>query len=371
MESETKYHRRISDEFFDVKKRRKIYDILGVSEDDDQHLEITDKDKRCIIVHYSASPPNAPPESVKHVRGYVINIDEMKIACATYPYTPEFVPADCPSLLEKVKASVAHEGTILRLYKTGGYIYLSSYRRLTVDFSWSGLRTYRELFLQKWSLDLGIPNQDRCYVFLIQDPRQRIAYPSKELRLFLVGVFEGKTPIDMSQPLEELNGFDTSKIIINKPIKNIETIEQACQYLARYKWNEVPQLLLWDSKGSYVKIQHEAYRVRVEARGDIPNVDIRYLQTTEANRELLVEMFPHLKEYDREVQERLGKLKKLYEKRYVNNRPVKLPHTIHAFLSVVNKMTDTTSEEKIKSAIKIYNGEKLSQMLSSVRVNDE
>ena len=364
---------RISDRVYDRATRAKIYQALNVTEKDDELLEVTDSDSRALMIHYVGSNP---PDTVRHVRGYVVEKKSGRLVCATFPFTPEYTLEDCPEIEDPISCTVAQEGTIVRMYCIGDNMYVSTYKRLSCDFAWSGLTPYAELFKRKWG-DESIPDVSRCYVFLIQDPMSRIAYPSTELRVFLVGVFkieEGNKlrVYDLGgDQVPELADINTENIIINKPIKGIKSMKEAKEHLRRHNWKDVPQLLIWNTKGSILKLQQDEYKTRVLARGEEPNIYIGFIRASDRDREYIRELVPDIDMFMAAANEVFGKLKMLYRQRFVQHQRKNLPVAMYKFLEFAhnNRKEDDTDDSLMDNAIRTCDSRDLSIVLATVRIN--
>ena len=136
------------------------------------------------LVHFlPAENTMIPDKDVDFCRGLIFFVPEdkdapAKLVARSYPHTPEFIYIENKSSevdqkitdFEPVSATVAHEGTILRLFNFQGKWRFSTHRRINgLKSRWTGEAFGKILARVAPELDTSVLNENYCYVLLLED----------------------------------------------------------------------------------------------------------------------------------------------------------------------------------------------------------
>lgn len=143
------------------------------------------------LYHYTTCDDIAP-ESLKQVRGVILDSSNNNIVVRSFPYTNEFigVETNLPFLNERRKNMYFHsnEGTIIRVFHYAGEWHVSTHRRIDAFQSrWGGPCSFGEFFQAAIETCLEKPfaefletlDKSHQYIFLLYStPQTRIVSPS-------------------------------------------------------------------------------------------------------------------------------------------------------------------------------------------------
>lgn len=353
----------ISEEFPD--KANLIFELLKVNPEEDKNLRILDQvaDENLILVHYIE-----PNRKNRHIRGIIVDVDQMKVVAKSFPYTEE-VPTNQPdetldiSLGEKYEVTKAYEGTIIRVFQgeVGKKWYMSTHRKIDGTRSrWSG-PTFGEMFDEIW----GTPHKwddylvsGNCYIFLLSHGANRLVCEVSTPSLYHLQTFT-QVERDMIPTNKALTKIHPNvKQQIRLPLTSIDEIVKEAGLL---DWRECSGLLVtnYSAKDGDIsecwKIVPDEYNSRRLIRGNEPNFRLRYLQLKKEDSEKSIrELFPEKKDLFDKVEKDLLKLpdflSEYFVERYYNKRFIYLPRDIHAILKDTSIGFDTSLkvEDNIK-----------------------
>lgn len=174
----------------DIKKQ--IANILNIELTDSWNIYDSDPDHNLYLIHYDQE---ADMNKYKDLRGIVVDIKAKTVVCRSYGFTPTAVKdkielsddgmihitdiyGDEHTMNpEQIKMKIGFEGTIIRIFKHAGKIYLSTHRRLNTSKSrWGDSITFEKMYSQLNGPDpKSLFNEESnyspyCHIFLMVHP---------------------------------------------------------------------------------------------------------------------------------------------------------------------------------------------------------
>jgi len=270
---------------------KKIKEVFGESP---YFMNVKGNDERCIIVIDHFRTPL--DKFVEKVDGCIVDPKNMEVIC----YFPYMSRREL-KYKEEVKESDINwentiieeliDGTVIRLYYDDEWK-IATLR--TIDASnayWLSEKSFKELFLECNQLNFDDLNKSYIYGFIICHPNNKI-----------VTHYEVKSLVHMAT-LDKSNKFNNVDVDLGivKPKKLIFTsfsqMIESCLKLQFY----LPGYLVTDGKGNKTKYIAPHYTYVKNLKGNVPNIEIRYLQMR-LNNEFVNEFVIYFPEYTPIVQ---------------------------------------------------------------------
>ena len=236
------------------------------------------------LIHY-LPPENSiiPSKEVDVCRGLIFFVPEntkehSKCVARSYPYTPEYIYLESEKeTLEKIitdfnptKATLAHEGTIIRLFYFHNKWYFSTHRRINgLRSRWTGEAFGKILERVCPDLDTKVLNKDYCYVLLLED---------QYTGLVCSGVGNGN--------LYHTCTYDMTKNELVKPLNTVGKLAETLPADLTLITNRVKNInaltecgvILKNKHDQYLKILNSTYASSRQFLDNEPSLAIRYLQ---------------------------------------------------------------------------------------------
>ncbi len=464
-----------------------IYQHVGLTDKlcNEGNIRIIDHndDDNLILIHYLKYS-----EKVSHVRGVIFDItntDKVEIVCHSFA-SNEDTDIDDPDLSDKINfnyivCSLGIEGTIIRLFKgriTGKW-YISTHKKIDGhDSRWGGPK-FGDIFYSIWNklnstssestssasessestssestssasessestsessesrkedndtdkypLDFdSYFDPNKCYIFMINHPDNRLVCYIDEPKLYLLGhgeyrqfkpvntvdinlkeelnsknKKEEKEETDSKNEKEEKDGNDEIRMmgimygsktsllrecpVINYPLYlKIESVNDLKKALSLVNWKTHTGILVntRDSKNrmKIMKFSPETYKNKREIRGNDPNFKFTYMRMKSEGPERLnelFELFPEKMEYfksvENEIQNLHPYLSDLYQNRFTNRDFSTLPKEEYFIVTnAYNKMCDDASSNpdhnlKIKEVLKTSSVRQINAMIKRMK----
>jgi len=289
---------------------------------------------KTVLLHYISTVNEngkinfQPMQYIGHVRGIVLK-ETMKrettggpkweIICKSFPYTPELIIGECElPIPANSKAFSCHEGTIIRLYWSGGsnsntelptdHWTISTHRRIDAENSrWAG-PTFGEMFGSLNELNPENLNKDVCYVFVLIHSENRLVYPVKENKLIPVAEYtrsNGNLRVVQANPID---------------LKTTEDLVLAVNSMDSYQTPEATGIILFHPFSPFpIKVVSKEYHLKRSVRGNEASIRTRYTQLrgTPA-QELLVSWYPESIQEFNKVDQEISGLSKYLHTEYLN-----------------------------------------------------
>lgn len=368
----SRYHSKPEIKHLGVDVAPKVFQLLGVSPEMNEFLRILDRDEDLILVHYIELIP-----SLFHIRGTVIDLNQMKIVGISFPHTPEYE-------IEEIKHAIrgfsppyfvnyTHEGTIVRLFYAQEQWYFSIHKKLNGRRSrWSG-PTFGDIFDQLWG-DVEfdeVLDRNNCYVFLLSHPDNRLVSPIPEPSLSFICAFERK---ENQMKINRDITFQHSTVKFPSPELEVENIEELKVECEKLDWKLQTGLLICqeteDNKLVCAKIVPSGYTDRRNVRENEPNFRLRYLHLLQNRRGYEIrDMFPEkldiFDSVDKDLEKVPGFLASYYRKRYQEKQYIMLPQELHYVLEATRKRFNKSKsiEDNIRNQMKYSNGRQLNAII--------
>lgn len=292
--------------------KKVLRDVYSVDIEDNWDV-LNEKDNLSLI-HYKTE--RGEPENGE-LRGVVIDKDLGIVVASSFRYTPnETYDEEIPIISPEQKYYLGIEGTILRVFKNKGKIYISTHKKIdAVKSRWGSSPTFVELFRKNGSYDINtLFDADcdygiYCYVFMVVDPSIMVSsklpigesYDRKGFVMYLgtcktsddLSKFNGakvdtrERIIDTSDMFDYLTKKSENPIVRPKEI----TVEQAKEHLTTGLFSLTKNknslatmngefvIIASDDLTKFpdmVKLCSRAYLYKLDVRGGDPNVYHRY-----------------------------------------------------------------------------------------------
>jgi len=361
---------------------QKIYDLLNIPISSDKFVRIIDETEHYILVHYVFLHA-----SVKHIRGWIIDIHNYTIVCRSFPYTEEYLSTDLPSnvlvgINENTKVYKSHDGTIIRLwYNTYDSKWmLSTHKRINGERSkWSG-ETFKNTFDRLVSLEcINELDTTRCYVFMIQQVSNRLVCKINSDKLYYLMSYH----LDNSQLIRDIELAPLPTTFTITPIEYI-TYEsdglKLCdiqKYIENMSWENYSGIMIEYNDNVCAKILIPQYHKYKELRGNDPNLTMTYLSLIHSsqldefkklyNEERYVQLFT---EIDDKLNRLPHKIRASYKIRYEQKRFLRVCAEEHYILvktfEAVQNNNKLNPMDIIKDLLKTSNARQLNAMLKNL-----
>lgn len=345
-----------------------IFDLLGVSREYDDWLRVFDEVDDLVLIHYMTLCPE-----VAHIRGIIVKLGETPtIVAGTFPHTPEGSWDEVAEDLNEFRhATIAYEGTILRLFFSGAKWYLSTHKKIDgMRSRWSGATfgsSWLELFGNESPSKYFLENVGTCYAFLLSDPSNRMVCHIPEKKLYHVGTFSEMNLVPASE-----SDYIVShpNVTINKPL-SITSVEELKTVATEVDWRVATGVLVW-CQGGFIKLVPDQYLEMKNVRGNEPNMRMRYLElmlTGEAHklRSLFPEKTTYFDEIDCQYNSLVPYLHELYVYRYEEGQYLRLDREEHYILNNVSNAilqgSAFTPQVLIEMALQRSNARQLNAMI--------
>lgn len=309
--------------------------LIGIDPKWQHFVRILDKEGPLVLVHYitvtlenSEEPDNEVLSQIGEARGIIIDTENNKIVCRSYPYTPENTFSDIP----EGDAYKACEGTVLRLFNFHNKWYLSTHRKINAMNSYWAGPTFGELFNQIKQFEYDSLDKNYCYVFLMSHDDNRLVYKVVEPQLLVITVYNQATTSFLVEGEYTLpKGTKAPVKVFENNKASVFDVHDAVIRANSFDYSG----LLFVANSRYpkpVKIINKTYDQLKKARGNNPNLRTRYLQLrgTEDGK-LLVNWFNETRynqEFDaaeKDLDELIRFLHSVYMNRYVEKNFSDLP----------------------------------------------
>lgn len=343
---------------------------------------ITDELDTLKVFHYNECD-NTSSNDIKEVRGIIK--ENNTIVCKSFPFTPEVTtdhPEELSSLvgeeLSSAKWYESHEGTILRLWEHNGKWNLSTHRKIDSFLSkWGGKSSYGELFTyalteskhvwnkSSWADDesddekeqnifnlfCSLCDKNNVYVFLLRntDENRIVVKGYTSPHLFLLGTFHRPTNFTYHVPKET---FPFHLPTEYKP-KAKEIISSCATYINTLDPFKVQGLIAITPSGKMFKFVHPEYYNYEECRGNVPNLDFRYLELLHnpVKKQLFLELYPEhaeeLKTCDTILDDISINIFKKYLQRFIHKQVVVLPTTQYKIMKGLHQRFLTKEVKRV------------------------
>lgn len=370
-------------------------------EAESQHIMLCDTDEETGVELFCQSRQStADNEITRNSRGIVFKGDT--IVMLPFPHTPEFLASDVGSItsyLKKVEAPIhariAHEGTLIRVFHSGGKWFVSTHRRLNAYRSkWSSRVSFGEMFdsalshLYETDADFSalvgkaenestiftqlcdkVLKTDRQYMFLVLhlNDNRIVCEAPKVPTLFHVGTFiDGKLD-------------DSDSIGIPHPLKlEFQTVEELCAHVKGMHFAHHKGLLITES-GSECIIVNEKYHEYFNIRGNEMSIKFRYLQLRNNKRQtallfdLYPDMIPEFQEIENTLNDIVQKIYTAYVDRFIRKKFVTLPKEEYRIMSECHSWHLSDRSNNLISGLRVWkvmnqqNPSHLNHMIRRVR----
>lgn len=307
-----------------ILRRRKITDLddpiqlailstleITLEDADESELRVCDaKEDEGLYLMFALEPTDA----TAHIRGVILYVDEKfraRVVCQSFPHTLDISvdEVDDADLTCDTVYSMAYEGTIMRMFNSPatGKWYLSTHKSIDGRASkWNG-PPFGELFDELWGDEKEFAydeymREDRCYVFLVSHPQNRIVCKINTPSIRLVDVM-GLTLGDECT-LEKEHPYVGPKVSIQFSEGTEATLTDIKRDLKEYvrtmDWTEYTGIFCDTIHSDGMRICHkvipDGYTLSREVRGNTPSIRMRYLQMYCVNdtdgMEALANLFP-------------------------------------------------------------------------------
>lgn len=367
----SRYHSKPEIKDLGIDVAPKVFELLDVSPEMNEFIRIFDQKDDLILVHYIETIPQ-----LYHIRGIIIDLQQMKIVASSFPYTPEYE-------IDKIEEAITtappytfaytNEGTIMRVFNHNNTWYLSTHKKIDGSRSkWSG-PCFGTTFKELWGdADFDtILSPENCYVFLVTHPDNRLVSPIVEPSLTYICAF---TPFkDNRMRINRDIRIGVLNIDTNNTVSSVDTLEELTDVANDMDWKQCTGLVVFDETDTFIrctKILPRDYSDRREIRGNEPNFRLRYLHLLQNNKGGLIrDMFPEKENIFNNVDEDLQKvpsyLAGFYRTRYINKTYLQLPQELHYVLNTTKKRFkhDMTIEDNINRTLKYTNGRQLNAII--------
>lgn len=265
----------------DIPTDPKILHLLNISEDDAKDVRCFDSVGNLRLYHSI----NNRNERVMHIRGIVIDIEQLRVVCKAFPFTPDIwfshisntILSDV-NVISKAKIKPLHEGTILRTIRHEGKWGLSTHRKIDGTKSMWNSKPFGDLFRETIGitdnnltiaeiLDSFNLNENYCYVFLLSHPQNSLVKNNKVATLYHITSFDVEKGM---LPIETKIDHKGIEYIQDLPVKNLEELQQAIQ--------ERGGVLMFLENGIAAKVVSDDYFLKRQLIGNEPNIKVRYIQ---------------------------------------------------------------------------------------------
>lgn len=85
---------------------------------------------KLVQIHYMVDHAGNPNTLVSKYRGWIVDVEEKKVVCHSFPFTPIISMKQRNDMDEKTRLYVAREGTVVRVFMWKGKVWFSTHRRL-------------------------------------------------------------------------------------------------------------------------------------------------------------------------------------------------------------------------------------------------
>ena len=297
--------------------------LLGLDEKDLDHVKALDVyDSKYMLFHYSQ-----PHCGAQKIRGVIVDISnrnpkDMKIVCTSFPYTPvveigsplikeifDGVSIQFGDMQQKVRATNAYEGTILRMFyadnvedeetHSNGVWLFATHKKVDGTRSrWGSGKPFYSIFNDVWDpakYPYDILDKDKCYIFLISAPGNRIISVTPEPTVRLVAVhqrdgrgrmIELKFDEDPEFVTKSEGGdsrFTKNPNIIMPQVYDVTNAKDIEDLVSSMKWTDTTGILI-RSPTKIIKVAAPGYSDLLGLRGTEPNIKISYLRVMQNER---------------------------------------------------------------------------------------
>ena len=257
----------------------------------ENYVETVDDKGNLKLYHYM-NCNDSSTETLKQIRGIIIDSQTNSIVMRSFPYTQEFVGVnpDLPFLKENRKNTYfpSYEGTIIRVFWHGEGWHVSTHRRINAFESfWGGPITFGEFFkmaveniLQKpYNEFFELLNKDHQYIFLLHSTQQtRIVSPVSPYPVvsLVATVVNGEFNFDMQIP-----GFFTQKqLFIDGSRSEFDNIRQYMEWSNGDISTQGMFVVSTDEQGDqhFYKIVSPMYHSLSLIRGNAYDISTRFVE---------------------------------------------------------------------------------------------
>lgn len=360
--------------------RQNLQQLLRIPKKLSYNLETLSESDTLALIGCEASKTEP---KLNHVKGVVVNKKEGIIVATSFPHTNEVKSTEFKSVIDGMKGkdmiiSKAIEGTIVRLFFGDDRWYISTHNRLDGRESrWSGI-TFGELFDRLWGEEDydKFMDRDKCYIFLISCPENRMVCKTKDT-LLLVSVLKREEGSMIYSDLRLKETHPSVSIQEQELCNRSSVVEKVLKYVDNIGWENYTGILVRTAHSDFrdvrcVKVVNELHRERKEARGCDPDVRARYLYLTSRGMtkeiRLLEEMFPEYESSFLKIKNGykrlLEYLSSCYQTRYRKHQRQMFPQAHHVVIEhTFNNYESRSLEKNIEAAISSVNRKFLRELV--------
>lgn len=315
--------------------KRQVASILGIELSAGWKIDNADQERQLYLVHYNDKTGTLNPEYTKY-RGTVVSLEHRCIVADSFGATPIAISKEIIANDDgkypftdndgqdytippaNVRIVPGFDGTLLRMFKVNGKVYLSSHRRLDIERSRWGNET--DTFSNMYS-DLNGPaslfddenpgTSPYCHFFMLVHPQMVIATRFPLTAGFLVYIGH-HTMWDPTNPPMDPEEIDLElrvpdNLITDKTPQELTTVEQPFIYQPREMsldeancfltegyWSHDEQLtlqrkyderlgtgefiILYGADGNVLRVHSPDYEHRTMIRGNTPNLYCQFVR---------------------------------------------------------------------------------------------
>lgn len=393
----------------------RIFELLKLDESSDADIRIFDSltlddNNTLYLLHFLGYRSD-----LYHIRGIIFQIDtltnDVKMICRSHPYTEEYILPNLSPELEldnDTETTVALDGSIVRLFnveygKTKNW-FISTHRKINAFCSkWSNT-TFGDMFREIWfksvitKIDESTPEEhfmatqlvlvellykyfdrfldpNRCYVFLISHPENKLVCQVREPKFVLTSVYVREQSGSLIKDNNKIPILCFGPDIYPLRWFNVNTYTQLSEHLNSVNWKDAAGILISNPNYS-LKLVSEKYREMKQIRGNQPHVSYRYIQLKlrdESKAMILRDLYQENISLFDLIDIKLLKLSKviydLYIRRYRNKEYLTIPQEEYSLLKRIyeNYQIDKNIRWNIDNQIKQYNIKRVNTMLQRIK----